>query len=67
MVEKNKLSAFSKPGGNKEGDLVQFQETITVAMDAVDDTGAEELAIGVEKVLTQGTMLSEGKQNEVYM
>ena len=44
---------------------MQFQESITVVMDAVDNTGAEELVIGVEKVLTQGTMQSEGKQNEV--
>lgn len=56
---------FQSQGGNKEGDLVQFQESITVVMDAVDNTGAEELVIGVEKVLTQGTMQSEGKQNEV--
>ena len=65
--KKTSCLLFQSQGGNKVGDLVQFQETITVAMDAVDNTGAEELVIGVEKVLTQGTMQSEGKQNEMYI
>lgn len=60
MVEETSCLLFQSQGGNEVGDLVQLQETITVAVDAVDNTGAEELIIRVEKVLTQGTMQSEG-------
>ena len=52
---------FQRLEENEGGGLVQLQETITVAVDAVDNTGAEEMVIGVNKA---GTMRSKGEQNE---
>ena len=58
---------FQRLEENEGGDLVQLQDTIMVAVDAVDNTGpgAEEMVIGVDNVLIPETMQSEGEQNEL--
>ena len=59
---RNKLSAFSKPGEKRSGRLGATSRNYQVAVDAVDNTGAEELIIRVEKVLTQGDKEAEGEE-----
>ena len=56
---------FQRLEENEEGDLVQLQDTIMVAMNAVNNTGAQEMVIGVKKVPIPETVQSEGEPYEL--